>query len=121
MTDAELLDTINKLNLSEVKNYLIGELNWSLETADNVGAKYRRFLFLAGKYGPANIVPWDDTILAFWKAHILHTRKYFEDCKSVFGGYFHYDLFDYLANEAYTPLLYGTITHYLKEYNKNPM
>ena len=135
MTNKERLDRINTLDLSPIKEYLIRHFNWSRNSVDEAGAEYRKFLFLAAKYGPDAVMPWDRNILSFWKVHILHTRKYFEDCQRTLGFYLHYDpsISRLLGKEASKDdladpsgkgsptLLSKTIDLYTKEYSKNPL
>ncbi len=142
VVNKDLLNKINTLDLSPIKGYLVKHFNWSRNAVDELGAEYRRFLFLIGKYGPDAIVPWNRNVMAFWKVHILHTRKYFEDCQNVLGFYLHYDpsvsgLFrkgvlkdgsnvtpaeQMGLSQADAPaLLSKTIDLYTKEYNKSPL
>ena len=67
---------------------------WTLRKCDEVEFFYKNFLFLCVKYKDTGLVPSSD-IDEFWHAHILDTRKYFDDCDSIFGGYLHH--FPYLG------------------------
>lgn len=127
VTNKERLDRINALDLSAIKEYLFRHFSWSRNVLDETGAEYRKFLFLVGKYGPDLIVPWNKNILSFWKVHILHTRKYFEDCQWIFGFYFHYDpsmtgLFKHEASQGNPSSVFSkTLEFYAKEYSETPV
>jgi hypothetical protein len=62
---------------------------WSPDRAEKAELKYRQFLFLSGIYTDEIIVPSKD-IDEFWHLHILDTKKYLDDCLSVFGYFLHH-------------------------------
>ena len=64
-------------------------LGWSMEMADKVEVKYKKWLFLKRKYENEIIPPTHD-IDAFWHAHILDTHAYFRDTAAIFGKYLHH-------------------------------
>ena len=79
---------IASLDLSSVRFKVINELGWSSENADQVELEYRRFLYaLAHKRREDTISPPTKEVDEFWHQHILHTRKYRDDCDKVFGHY----------------------------------
>jgi hypothetical protein len=90
----EVMHTIQALDLESVKLRVmdpeLGE-GWSREYADNIEAAYKRYLVMQVKYSDDA----EDILLAkdvdeFWHTHILQTRKYFDDCQSMFGNYLHH-------------------------------
>lgn len=85
---------IDDLDLDPIKIKLMGETegeSWSREKAEAVDLQYRRFLKmnLDHRVGSAPVVPTKD-VDTFWHYHILDTRKYAEDCATVFGRFFHH-------------------------------
>lgn len=89
---SRVVDAIANLDLESVKRRLMhekGEYRWSAERADRAEAGYRRYLTLRAKYPGVQMSPTLD-IDTFWHAHILDTRKYAEDCDTLFGGLLHH-------------------------------
>jgi uncharacterized membrane protein YgcG len=79
---------IASLNLSLIRFKVIERLGWSPEKATQVELEYRRFLYaLAHKRPEDTISPPTHEVDEFWHQHILHTRKYRDDCQKVFGQY----------------------------------
>jgi hypothetical protein len=66
----------------------------SIEEADVLVLKYRRFLKLCAMYPGKSIVPSKD-LDPVWHTHILDTAKYEDDCRTVFGFTLHH--FPYLG------------------------
>lgn len=62
---------------------------WSIAQVQVAERWYKRFLILNLKYPNAVIVP-NKIIDQFWHQHILDTRKYAQDCESVFGAFLHH-------------------------------
>lgn len=62
-------------------------LGWDRQRAENAIAQYRRWLWLLSSYPCERLVPSRD-IDQVWHCHILDTKKYREDCKSLFAGEF---------------------------------
>ena len=83
---------ITSLDLAPIKVKLMdpesGE-GWTQEDADTVELWYRRFLILSFKHRSKPVVV-NDAIDTFWHYHILDTRKYAEDCETVFGYFLHH-------------------------------
>src|SRR4051812_20170867 len=50
---------------------------------------YARWLALKACY-PRIVLSPTSEIDAVWHAHILHTKKYMQDCARLFGGYLHH-------------------------------
>jgi len=69
----------------------LGE-GWTREHAESVEGAYRNYLTMLVKHpkGLEDIVVSKD-VDEFWHTHILHTMKYTEDCKKVFGRYLHHN------------------------------
>lgn len=100
MENQEILKKIQDIDLEPVIfNLTQGEdgPKWTLDHARKAEKWYRRFLFLAVKYPSEIIVPTKE-IDQLWHFHILDTRKYIEDCNTLFGEYFHH--FPYLGTRG---------------------
>jgi hypothetical protein len=88
------VEVIESLDLNPVVFRLIDVDDgpgWSLEKACSVEKRYRQFLMLHVHYNDdcARFVP-DSDVDEFWHYHILDTRKYYEDCVSIFGAVLHH-------------------------------
>lgn len=85
---------VNKLDLSPITRKLIDGhhgLGWPIDKAELAESLYRCFLALElvhakSKQRLAPPVLVDE----YWHQHILDTRKYAADCKSVFGSFLHH-------------------------------
>jgi hypothetical protein len=80
---------IAALDLEPIKFRLIKDGDYSEEQVNILDKWYRRLLFLNFKYKDRPIVV-SEAIDAFWHQHILDTRKYAEDCETVFGEFLHH-------------------------------
>jgi hypothetical protein len=79
---------IQNLDLSSVRENAMAKLGWSSEKAQRVENSYKRFLYaLAHKEENDLLSPPSQEVDDFWHQHILDTRKYREDCNTVFGHY----------------------------------
>ena len=79
---------IQNLKLDSVRAKAVEKLGWSEEQASRVEHDYRRFLYaLAHKHKDEMISPPNQEVDEFWHQHILDTRKYREDCDTIFGHY----------------------------------
>ncbi len=79
---------IQNLDLSSVRANAMAKLGWSSEKAQRVENSYKRFLYaLAHKEENELLSPPSQEVDDFWHQHILDTRKYREDCNTVFGHY----------------------------------
>lgn len=87
------LRLIDELDLEPIAFKLvhpdIDETGMSVEEADLVILKYRRFLKLCALYPELGIVPSKEIDKA-WHTHILDTAKYADDCTTVFGFMLHH-------------------------------
>ena len=61
----------------------------SRQQANLAERRYRRFLYLLSADLGLRGVPTPE-IDEFWHQHILNTRKYWQDCKSLRGSYLHH-------------------------------
>ena len=88
---------IRSLDLSPIKFKLVVSHDgpmWSRTKTDEIEFLYRAFLQLNLENPNVVIVPTKE-VDEFWHNHILDTRKYAEDCDSIFGRFLHH--FPYLG------------------------
>jgi len=79
---------IRNLDLSSVRAKLMETQGWSRDHAEEVESGYKRFLYALAHKEPEDMLsPPNQEIDEFWHQHILDTRKYREDCNTVFGHY----------------------------------
>ncbi len=62
---------------------------WPRDIAEKIADQYKRFLYLVKAYPDEVIIPFRE-VDEFWHVHILHTKKYFQDCDNIFGQYIHH-------------------------------
>ncbi len=86
----ETRQLIDSLDLNPIIERMIKVCNWSRKQAELASQQYRNFLYLKKKYGSENTLPPSVDIDEFWHNHILHTKKYFEDCLTIFGEFLHH-------------------------------
>jgi len=79
---------IQNLDLTSVQIKLVEKLGWSWEQARRFEGDYKRFLYALAHKRPDDLLsPPTQEVDEFWHQHILDTRKYREDCESIFGHY----------------------------------
>ncbi len=81
---------ISQLDLSNIVQRMIEIYHWPEDVAFRVCCLYRRFLYLKLQYGILYTIPPSIEIDEFWHNHILHTKKYHDDCIEIFGEYLHH-------------------------------
>ena len=93
----EVMAQVNALELRMIKYKLMDAEHgkgWSIQKAETVERKYKRFLYLSWKHRGKSMVPTED-IDEFWHYHILDTQRYPADCMKLFGYVIHH--FPYLG------------------------
>ena len=85
------MSQIEKWDFSLTKEKLLEPdyAGWSMERAENAEKDYKRYLALTKALGGFQPVP-NGEIDRFWHEHILDTRRYFQDCHELFGGFLHH-------------------------------
>jgi hypothetical protein len=81
------LEKLKALDLSPIAAYLMNPQNgygWSRQQAFRAIGGYKTFLFVSYLYPEILLVPTQE-IDRIWHCHILHTRKYRQDCELLFG------------------------------------
>lgn len=87
------LREIDRLDLSQMKTKLCLPVEergkgWSRSRAEEAEKWYKRFLKLCVLQDEKVVPPGD--VDEMWHCHLLHTRKYHEDCQRIFGHYLHH-------------------------------
>lgn len=85
---------IDALDLSSVKTKLGEQKGWWWRRGDKLNkleVEYKQFLYLIATNPGKTVVPWTQDLDDMWHVHILDTRKYEEDCKTVFGKTIHHN------------------------------
>lgn len=78
---------ISALDLRSISKKAKRELEWTDHRTNVAVEKYRRFLFLLGKYEGQMLAPFDDDTDKIWHYHIQDTRRYKKDCETLFGRF----------------------------------
>ena len=88
----DALEVVSRINLSPINAKLQYEdpVLWSDEAVAVAEVNYRRFLALHLMHPLATLVP-NKILDEYWHHHILDTRKYDADCKTIFGSFLHHD------------------------------
>lgn len=74
----------NSLDSGWIEKKLKEQYNWSNKRIAQVRQDYIRFLLLHKWFKGEVLVPSPD-IDRFWHSHIIHTKRYREDCERLFG------------------------------------
>ena len=86
------LEKISNLNLERFYYKLKKEQthkNWSPELFDIALTEYKRYLMLKVLHPEKSFAP-TSLMDEIWHLHILDTKAYMRDCKSIFGKYLHH-------------------------------
>lgn len=81
------LRKLKLLDLSPIATYLMNPQNgygWTRQQVFRAIRRYKTFLFVSYLYREISLVPTQE-IDCVWHCHILHTRKYRQDCEMLFG------------------------------------
>lgn len=94
-------------------------LKWKHEDVVAICELYKKFLLLRKKYPiDVELVPSQE-MDEIWHNHILDTKKYIEDCNSIFGFYLNHNPYDSDNKESLSITLNGfehTQELFFKEY-----
>lgn len=93
MTDSEIWDKVNSIDLEFVKSKLLSRKGfwWKLfHNIKKLESEYRQFLFNICKNPDEKLSPTKNAD-EIWHEHILHTKKYSEDCESLIGRMIHHN------------------------------
>ena len=67
--------------------------DWSQDRLGAAELGYRRYLVMCGMEPETAIIPTLD-VDEVWHAHVLHTKRYAEDCNAFFGYFLHHEPFN---------------------------
>jgi hypothetical protein len=84
-----ILAPLDGLDLGPAKKRLVKE-GWNVEDVEAAAAEYLKFLALTREYPDEELVPCHD-VDELWHAHILHTKRYEDDCTRYVGFFVHHD------------------------------
>ncbi|HEY9614437.1 glycine-rich domain-containing protein [Allocoleopsis sp.] len=101
------VEKLKSLDLSSIAAYLMNPQNgygWTRQRAFCAIRRYKTFLFVSYLYPKISLVPTQD-IDYLWHCHILHTRKYRQDCETIFGYFIDHEPNSELWGEANEPIL----------------
>lgn len=110
------LHKARSLDLSPIANQLMRSpgFHWNKTSVTEALTHYLAFLYLVDTYPHLQLVP-TQAIDEVWHQHILDTRKYEEDCQTLFGHFIHH--FPYFgirdANDHQTRIRAYTLTQFL--------
>lgn len=98
--DTTLMAKIEAIDLSNTRARLLKK-GFDPAVVDQAIEDYRKFLYICiafdGKHEPTAII---DEV---WHDHILHTKKYMEDCMAIAGQYIHHN--PYIIADKWDPEL----------------
>lgn len=110
---------IDRLDLATIGKKAIQTYRWRPARARNADLWYRNFLWLCYKHN-APVAAIGKDADDFWHLHILDTRKYARDCKSVFGRFLEHKPI-YGRPTARDIRLFDATTHmYMLEFGRLP-
>lgn len=81
--------TLRELEWEPIAHQLMQD-GWTRQQAMYAISCYKMFLFLVYLHPQMLLVPTQE-IDRVWHCHILHTRKYFQDCLRLFGRFIHHE------------------------------
>lgn len=84
-TEQAFLKNLQELDLEAIA-YQLMQLGWSHQQTSRAIQRYRMFLFLVYLHPNTRLIPTQE-VDRVWHCHILHTRKYRQDCQMLFGRF----------------------------------
>lgn len=98
MTVEQLFRPTDKIDLEPIRNGLMNRDGYSAADADRIMGVYKTFLDMCADLQGEAVAPPRDADIA-WHRHILLTKRYIDDCTTLFGGYLIHDPETYLTPE----------------------
>src|SRR5919202_2888806 len=80
---------LQELDLEPIKNQLM-QSGWTRQQTTWAINRYKMFLSVIYLNPHTPLVPTQE-IDFVWHCHILHTRKYYQDCQMLFGRFIHHE------------------------------
>jgi hypothetical protein len=119
-TPRQARSAIASMQLDQIVAKAIKLHRWPRARANAADNWYRRHLWLCYKYGPPIAAIGKDAD-ELWHLHILDTRKYAADCRTVFGAFLNHTPI-YGQPTAHDIVVFNqTKALYQKEYNSLPV
>lgn len=86
----EAEDLVSLLDFEVISKRMENASGWDKKRIALAEKEYRRFLYLIKIHPEEGLVPSED-VDEFWHYHILDTRKYANDCQTLFGYFLHHN------------------------------
>ena len=83
------LQKLKQLDLGSIEKRLM-QSGWTRQQATLAINRYKMFLSVVYLHPHTPLVPSQE-IDQVWHYHILHTRKYYQDCQMLFGRFIHHE------------------------------
>jgi len=83
-----LWEKIQQLDLQGIFDRMIVKYKWSKRRTEKAVREYREFLYIS-QVLETSLSPTTEAD-EIWHQHILHTKKYADDCKKTFGRFLHH-------------------------------
>ena len=99
------LEQLKALDLSPIGAYLMNPKNgycWTTQQTFQAINRYKTFLFISYLYPQILLVPTQE-IDCVWHCHILHTRKYRQDCIMLFDQIIDHEPDTERSDEVHSP------------------
>jgi hypothetical protein len=80
---------LQALDLEPIEKQLL-QYGWSRQQTTRAINRYKMFLSIVHLHPDTPLVPTQEIDIV-WHCHILHTRKYFQDCQMLFGRFIHHE------------------------------
>lgn len=109
------LDLTYIVNLMCSKSYPLPR--WRRVDAEQCALLYKNFMYLQLKHPSLALVP-SKSIDEFWHNHILHTKKYMQDCEKIFGFYLHHEPAESTDEQSLVNAYILTKQLYFAEFNQ---
>lgn len=96
------VEKLRLLDLSTIAAFLTNPKNgygWTQQQVSGAIRRYKMFLFVSYLYPEIPLIPTPE-IDCLWHCHILHTRKYRQDCEMLFGYFIDHEPSSELLGEV---------------------
>ncbi len=88
--NAQIYEAIESLDLEAIATYLHRKQAWTTQRTAAAIAQYKQFLYVIITAGARSKHRPERDVDEVWHTHILHTKKYCEDCQMIAGRYLHH-------------------------------
>ena len=87
--DPNFSSKLQELDLEPIEKQLL-QYGWTRQQTTRAINRYKMFLSVVHLHPGTPLVPTQEIDIV-WHCHILHTRKYFQDCQMLFGRFIHHE------------------------------